>query len=75
MQQDVGCGSRAHKGQHMLFACCAVLTAVSAHACRCHGIEHSYQPGKGENTFYAFSTDPAGVQTPAYNFQDSVDSW
>jgi hypothetical protein len=52
-----------------------VLSLVSARACRCHGIEHSFQPGKGENTFYAFSTDPAGLQTPAYNFKDAVDSW
>ena len=53
----------------------AVLSLVSAGACRCHGIQHSFQPGKGENTYYSFSTAPEALGTPAFNFQDAVDSW
>lgn len=44
-------------------------------SCRCHGITHSYQPGKGENTYFAFATVPEALGTPAFNFQDAVDSW
>lgn len=52
-----------------------MAAAAQAWSDGCHNITHSYEPGKGENTYYSFANSADALGTPVFNYQDAVDSW